>query len=98
MTGSWSQRQRDYDRIAAARLSKLGGGVPRHVALGSRASLSLRWKFQRMGLTGPHVDHAVALVDEVALNQLLAVHPISTRFATMPKAKKSLEVWDVGIK
>lgn len=97
MSGSYTQRQREYDRIAASRIARLNGGVPRHVALGSRAGLSLRWKFQRMGLEGPHVDHALSLVDEVALNDILSKHTISTRFSTMPRAKRNIEVWDPGI-
>ena len=94
---SWTSREQEYDRIAAARLARLNGGVPRHVALGSRAALSLRWKLQRMGLEGEHIDHAVELVDELALARILERHPIGVRFATIPRSKRELEVWDVGI-
>jgi hypothetical protein len=93
----WTRREQEYDRIAASRLARLGGGVPRHVALGSKASLSLRWKLARMGLQGPHVDHAVQLVDELSLAAILDRHPIGVRFATIPRAKADLEVWDVGL-
>lgn len=94
---NWNRREQEYDRIAAARISRLGGGVQRHVALGSRAGLSLRWKLSRMGLSGPHIDHAVGLVDELALASILERHPIGVRFATMPRAKRDLEIWDVGL-
>jgi|31_taG_2_1085359.scaffolds.fasta_scaffold56094_2 hypothetical protein len=94
---NWTRREQEYDRIAASRLARLNGGVPRHIALGSRAALSLRWKLARMGLEGPHIDHAVALVDELSLAKILDHHPIGVRFATIPRAKRDLEVWDVGI-
>jgi hypothetical protein len=94
---NWSRREQEYDRIAAARLARLEGGVARHVALGSRAALSLRWKLARMGLEGDHIDHAVALVDELALARILERHPIGVRFATIPRAKRDLEIWDVGV-
>jgi hypothetical protein len=94
---NWTRREQEYDRIAASRLARLGGGVERHVALGSRAALSLRWKLARMGLNGPHVEHAIGLVDELALASILERHPIGVRFATMPRAKRDLEIWDVGI-
>jgi hypothetical protein len=50
-----------------------------------------------MGLSGPHVDHAISLVDDVGMNELLSRHPIGVRFATIPRAKKKIDVWDVGI-
>ena len=93
-----TKRQREYDRIAASRISKLGGGVPRHVALGSSSALSLRWKFARMRLEGPHIDAALSLVDEQAMQMQLSRQSIGVRFATMPQARKKLKVWDVGIK
>lgn len=98
MTDSrWRSREQEYDRIAASRLSRLNGGVPKHVALGSTASLSLRWKLNRMGLTGDHIEHAISLVDELALAQILEKHSIGVRFATIPKARNDLKVWDVGV-
>ena len=93
-----TRRQREYDRIAASRISKLNGGVPRHVALGSRSALSLRWKLNRMGLKGDHINSALKLVDDLAINQALARMPLGVRFATMPQAKAKVKVWDVGIK
>jgi hypothetical protein len=93
-----TRRQREYDRIAASRISKLGGGVPKHIALGSPAALSLRWKMQRMGLTGEHIDAAIRLVDEQAMQAQLQRQSIGVRFATMPQSRKRVKVWDVGIK
>ena len=94
---NWTTREREYDRIAASRLARLNGGIATHLALGSKSSQSLRWKMRRMGLSGPHVDHAISLVDDVAMNELLSRHPIGVRFATIPRAKKKIDVWDVGI-
>ena len=93
----WAKREQEYDRIAAGRLARLNGGVPRHVALGSRSSLSLRWKLKRMRLSGPHIDSAIELVDELALAKILEHHPIGVRFATIPRSKRELEVWDPGV-
>lgn len=94
---TWAKREQEYDRIAASRLARLNGGIPQHVALGSRAALSLRWKLERMEITGPHADHAVALVDQLAMAEILANQPIGVRFATMPRSKRDLEIWDPGV-
>lgn len=93
-----TKRQREFDRIAASRISKLNGGIPRHVALGSSASLTLRWKFKRMGLSGQHIDAALQLVDEQAIQNQLLRQSIGVRFATMPQARKKVKIWDVGTK
>lgn len=98
MSSSYTRREMEYDRIAAARLARLNGGVPRHIALGSRPSQSLRWKLRRMGLEGEHIEHAVELVDDLALNDLLNRHPIGVRFATIPRPSKvSIDLWDIGL-
>jgi hypothetical protein len=39
--------QRKFDRVAASRLSRIEGGVPRHIALSNRASITLRNKLKR---------------------------------------------------
>ena len=92
-----TRRQREYDRIAASRISKLNGGIPKHVALGSPSALSLRWKFNRMGLSGHHIEAALQLVDEQAMQAQLSRQSIGVRFATMPQARKKLKVWNVGL-
>ena len=94
---SWAKREQEYDRIAASRLSRLEGGIPRHVALGSRQALSLRWKLERLGLAGPHIDHAVVLVDRLSIADILQHQPIGVRFATIPRSKRDLEIWDPGV-
>jgi len=93
-----TKRQREFDRIAASRISKLGGGIPKHVALGSAASLSLRWKMKRMGLSGDHINAALDLVDDQAMQDQLRRQSIGVRFATMPQARKKVKVWDVQAK
>ena len=91
-----TRRQREFDRIAANRISKLNGGIPKHVALGSNASLSLRWKFERMGLKGDHINRALGLVDDQAMQAQLLRQSIGVRFATMPQARKKVKVWKVA--
>ena len=65
------QRQNEYDRIAASRLSKINGGVSKHIALSNRASITLRNKINRMGLSGEHIEAAIAMVDDIGLQTML---------------------------
>ena len=90
-----TKRQREFDRIAASRISKIGGGIPKYVALGSAASLSLRWKMKRMRLTGDHIKAALDLVDDQAMQDQLRRQSIGVRFATMPQARKKVKIWKV---
>lgn len=85
--------QRKFDRIAASRLSRIDGGIPRHVALSNRGSIVLRNKFRRMGLCGPHIDAAVNMVDEMGLQEVLSTQPLGSRFATVPQAKQAPKIW-----
>ena len=62
--------QRQLDRISASRLSKLNEGIPLHVALGQRHSITLRNKFARMGLKGHHVDACLKMVDEIGMQKV----------------------------
>jgi recombinational DNA repair protein RecR len=86
--------QRQLDRISASRISKLNKGVPFHVALGHRNSITLRNKLKRMGLTGSHVNEALKMVDELGLQQTLENQPLSNRFATMKSSKPKPKVWN----
>ena len=85
--------QRKFDRIAASRLSRIDGGIPRHVALSNRGSIVLRNKLRRMGLSGPHIDSAVNMVDEMGLQEVLSTQPLGSRFATVPQAKRAPNIW-----
>jgi hypothetical protein len=85
--------QRKFDRIAATRLSRIDGGVPRHIALSNRGSIVLRNKLMRMGLSGPHIDAAVTMVDEMGLQEVLSTQPLGSRFATIPQAKRAPKIW-----
>lgn len=85
--------QRRLDRIAASRISKLNKGVPFHVALGQRNSITLRNKFARMGLKGSHVDSCLKMVDEIGFQKVLENQPLSSRFATIPYSKPKPRVW-----
>jgi hypothetical protein len=85
--------QRKFDRIAASRLSRIEGGVPRHIALSNRGSIVLRNKLERMGLYGPHIEAAIAMVDEMGLQEVLSTQPLGSRFATIPQAKRPPNIW-----
>lgn len=85
--------QRKFDRIAASRLSRIEGGVARHIALSNRGSIVLRNKLERMGLYGPHIDAAIAMVDEMGLQEVLSTQPLGSRFATIPQAKRAPKIW-----
>lgn len=86
--------QRQLDRISASRISKINNGVPFHVALGQRHSITLRNKFERMGLKGSHVDACLKMVDEIGLQKVLENQPLSSRFATMKQSKPKPKVWN----
>lgn len=87
------QRQNEYDRIAASRLSKIKGGVPRHIALSNPSSITLRNKLNRLGLSGEHIDAAVQMVDEIGLQGVLQGQSLGVRFSTMAQAKRSPKIW-----
>jgi hypothetical protein len=86
--------QRQLDRISASRLSKLNEGIPLHVALGQRHSITLRNKFARMGLKGDYVDACLKMVDEIGMQKVLENQPLSSRFATIPHSKPKPNVWN----
>ena len=85
--------QRKYDRVAASRLSRINGGIERHIALSNRASIVLRNKLNRMGLLGQHIDAAKAMIDELGLQDVLSKQPLGSRFATIPQAKNRPQIW-----
>jgi len=87
------EQQRRFDRMAAARLSKMNGGIPRHIALSNSRSITLRNKLKRLGIEGEHVEAALNMVDEIGLQEVMAQQPLGSRFASMPQAKRSAKIW-----
>lgn len=85
--------EREYDRIAASRISKIKGGIPLHVAIGDIRSITLRNKLKRMGLKGNHIDDLISLVDEIGIQQTLDKMPLGVRFATVKSKKNKPKVW-----
>ena len=90
------QRQNEFDRIAGARISKLNGGIPIHIALSNQKSITFRNKIQRLGIEGPHIEAALKLIDDIGIQQTLQNQSIGVRFATVPQAKKKPKVWRGG--
>ena len=86
--------QRRLDRISASRISKLGNGIPKHVALAQIQSITLRNKFDRMGLSGDHIDTALNMVDEIGLQKILSKQPLGSRFATLKTSKPKPKIWN----
>jgi len=87
------QRQNEYDRIAAGRISKIDGGILKHIALSNPASITLRNKLNRLGLQGPHIEAAKQMIDEIGLQGVLERQSLGVRFSTMPQAKRSPRIW-----
>lgn len=87
------QRQNEYDRIAASRLSKINGGIKKHIALSNNASITLRNKLKRLGLSGQHIDAAINMIDEIGLQGVLERQSLGVRFSTMPQSKRKPNVW-----
>jgi hypothetical protein len=88
--------EREYDRIAANRLSRMGGGIPLHVAMARRQSITLRNKLKRMGLEGEHITDLIQMIDELGYQDVLAHHPVGVRFATVKQAKRKPRIWSPG--
>lgn len=89
------QFEQEYDRIASSRLSRLDGGLRKKVALGNLNSIRFDFKMKRLGLSGEHIDNANQLVDEISINELLSSHTIGVRFATIPRAKRHIDIWNI---
>lgn len=87
------EQQRRFDRMAAARLSKMNGGVPKHIALSNARSITLRNKLKRLGLEGEHIEAALHMVDELGLQEVMSRQPLGSRFASMPQSKRSAKIW-----
>lgn len=84
---------REYDRIAGSRVSKMNGGIPLHVALSTKKSIIFRNKMKRLGLKGEHIRDLIALVDELGIQETLREQPLGVRFATVKGKKKGPKIW-----
>ncbi len=87
------EQQRRFDRMAAARLSKMNGGIPRHIALSNSKSITLRNKLKRLGIEGEHVNAALNMVDEIGLQEVMSRQPLGSRFASMPQSRHKSNIW-----
>ena len=90
------QNEREYDRIAGSRMSKMKGGIPLHVALSNSKSITLRNKIKRMGLKGSHIDDLISLIDEIGIQSTLQNQPLGVRFATIKREKSKPKIWKPG--
>ena len=88
--------EREYNRIAANRISRLNGGLPVHVAIARRQSITLRNKLKRMGLEGEHITDLVQMIDELGIQDVLQHQPLGVRFATVKQAHRPPRVWQPG--
>lgn len=87
------EQQRKFDRIAASRLSRIKGGIPKHIALSNSRSITLRNKLNRLGLEGPHITAAIEMVDAMGLQEVMSRQPLGSRFASMPQSKRKSKIW-----
>ena len=87
--------EQEYDRIASSRLSRLDGGLSKRVALTNKRAIRFKFKLNRLKLKGDHVDEAIKLVDDIAMNEMLQNHTIGVRFATIPRSKRPLDIWKI---
>jgi hypothetical protein len=86
-------KQREFDLIAGSRISKIGEGLPLHVALSNKNSITFRNKMKRMGIQGEIVEELVKLIDEVGIQRTLENQSIGVRFSTVQQAKSKPKVW-----
>jgi hypothetical protein len=86
-------KQREFDLIAGQRISKIGNGLPLHVALSNKHSITFRNKMKRMGIKGEIVDELVKLIDEVGIQKTLENQTIGVRFSTVQQAKSKPKIW-----
>lgn len=88
-----NNRQREFDIIAGSRIKKIGEGIPLHVAIGNKNSITFRNKMRRMGLKGEVVESLVKLIDEVAIQKTLESQSIGVRFSTVQEAKTKPKIF-----
>ena len=90
-----NNKNREFDLIAGSRISKIGEGIPLHVALSNKNSITFRNKMKRMRLNGFIVDELINLIDEIGIQKTLENQSIGVRFATVPQAKNRPKIWKI---
>lgn len=88
-----SNKQREFDLIAGSRIKKIGEGIPLHVAISNKNSITFRNKMRRMRIKGEVVDELIRLIDEVGIQKTLENQSIGVRFSTVQEAKRSPKVF-----
>ena len=88
-----NNKQREFDLIAGSRISKIGDGIPLHVAISNKNSITFRNKMRRMGLKGKVVDELVKLMDEVGIQKTLENQSIGVRFSTVKHAQRKPKIF-----
>ncbi len=71
----------------------MGEGVPLHVAISNKRSITLRNKLKRLGLEGDHIDDLISLVDEIGIMHTLENQPIGVRFSTVKNKSSKPNIW-----
>ena len=90
-----NNKQREFDLIAGSRIKKIGEGIPLHVALGNKNSITFRNKMRRMRIKGHVVDELIRLIDEVAIQKTLEGQSIGVRFSTVQEAKTKPKMFKI---
>ena len=88
-----NNRQREFDLIAGSRISKIGDGIPLHVALSNKNSITFRNKMRRMRLNGKVVDELIRLMDEVGIQKTLENQSIGVRFSTVKHSQRKAKIF-----
>ncbi len=90
-----SEREAEYDRIAATRLRVHEGGHPLHLTLGGPSSIRLRWRLRSMGLNldDEKVKALAEIVDSLNIQATLSNQPLGVRYAASKRKKIKPRVW-----
>jgi hypothetical protein len=88
-----NNRQREFDLIAGSRIAKIGDGIPLHVAISNKNSITFRNKMRRMRIKGEVVDELIRLMDEVGIQKTLESQSIGVRFSTVQKAARKPKIF-----
>jgi len=89
-----SDREREFDRIAASRMRATDGGFQRHIALGNQSCITFRFKLEKMGLLrGGKAAKLIEIVDSVAYQETLRNNTLGVRYATVKRKNKRNQIW-----
>lgn len=91
------EKEREYDRIASARMRTHEGGVEPHVALGNKTSVRWRFRLKRMGADPLIAKELTKLVDDLALQDTLEHQSLGVRYAAVKREQKTKKVWGSDI-